>query len=288
MTEIEAFLRPLQRVEGWDLSQTGAIVPEASIHSGIGQEGGRVGGIYASPDAISAKGDMIAGHFACSTLRARYPSIKLMTILREPRTRVLSHWFYLRDYTDEVLGNYGSWGPYLALARQPLDVFLSSPAIACLADNVITRLLLWPHELIPNDGFIDEADDQFLLTQALARLASFDFCDIIENDTMRSRLFAWLDESWGQTFWSKLERRLNGPPRGNPNEARPPLFGERRPMSDELGEGGAALLATRSRLDAVLWRHVASTLPDRDRFLASEQAYLDRACARYDRLLTAA
>ncbi len=288
MTEIEAFLRPLQRVEGWDLSQTGGVIPDRSIRLEIGQEGGRVGGIYVSPTAMPAKGDMVAGHFARSTLLARYPDIKIMSILREPQSRVLSHWFYLRDYTDEILFLFGNWGSHLAVARQPLRVFLTTPSIACLTDNIITRMLLCPHELIPQDDFIDERADQMLLDQALARLAELDFVDIIENDAMRSRLLMWLGAVWGQTFWSKLERRLNGPPRGNPNEARPPLFGERRPMSDELGEGGAALLATRSRLDAVLWRHVASKLPDRDRFLASERAYLDRACTRYDGLLTAA
>ncbi len=285
MTEIEAFLRPLQRVEGWDLSQTGGVIPDRSIHLEIGQEGGRVGGIYVSPVEMPAKGDMVAGHFAYSTLLTRYPDIKIMSIFREPQSRILSHWFYLRGYTDAHLSQFGNWASHLAVARQPLRVFLTTPSIACLTDNVITRMLLGPHDLIPQGDFIDERVDQMLLEQALERLAVLDFVDIIENNAMRSRLLIWLGAVWGQTFWSKLERRLNGPPRGNPNEARPPLFGERWPMTDELGADGAALLATRSRLDAVLWRQVASTLPDRDRFLASERAYYDSTCARYDRML---
>jgi hypothetical protein len=139
--------------------------------------------------------------------------------------------------------------------------------------------------LIPNSGFIDESADPVLLTLALARLAELDFVDILENVAMRSRLFAWLHNTWGLTFWSKLERRLNGPPRRNSNEAKPPLFGEHRPMATELANGAAELLLTRSRLDSALWRHIAQTLPNGKKFLAREQSYYDTTRNRYDELL---
>lgn len=284
MTEIEAFLRPIQRVHGWDLSQTGAVVPDWTTDAVV-QQKGVGGGLYPTTDAVSRTGDMIAGHFAYSSLRSRFPTAKLMTILREPQSRVLSHWFYLRDYTDEVLAEFMNWGPYLALARQPLRVFLTTPSIACLSDNVITRLLLWPHPLIPDGGFIERQSDETLLAEALARLREIDFVDIVENDGMRVRLFAWLAETWGRSLWSKLEQRLNGPARGNANEAGPPLFGERLPMATELSGGTAEFLAFRCRLDAVLWRYVAQGLPNGEDLLARKEAYFDRTCTRYDALL---
>ena len=285
MADIEAFLRPLQRVEGWDLSQTAGTIPLGVKHRVGNQEGQRVGGIYISPWEISIKGDMIAGHFARSTLQMRFPDIEIMSIFREPKTRLLSHWFYLRDYSDRTLKSFGSWGDHMALARQPLRSFISSPSIACLTDNVITRLLLWPHVDIPDSSFIDPSADERLISEALLRLRDISFVDVIENEDMRPRLFSWLRENWGQTVWSRIERKLNGRLPSNRNAARPPLFGERYTMAQELSGDTPQILNSRSRLDALLWRSVAKSCASGDRILSHEDAYLDLACERYDRLI---
>lgn len=285
MAEIEAFLRPLKRVEGWDLSQTGAAEPDGIPQLISDQGGQRVGGIYASPALMPADGDMIAGHFSRSTLVTRFPDIKIMTILREPRTRVLSHWFYLRDYTDDTLESFGSWGPRLASARQPFGTFISSRDVACLTDNIITRLLLWPHQDIPDDDFIAPSSDERLIAQALERLREMDFVDVIENRFMRQRLFAWMEKTWRQTMWSRIERRVNGPLPSRANAARPPLFGACRAMKDELSGSVGTVLTARSRLDSVLWRRAVKSLDNADSILGQEHAYFEETCRRYDRLL---
>jgi hypothetical protein len=116
---------------------------------------------------------MVHGHFAFSTLQARYPNHQYMTLLREPYSRILSHWLYWRMQRNDELAGWGEWGTnHVRLARQPLAQFLGNATLACQIDNLRTRMLLWPHPNIPDNSFIDERDDEVLISTALARLGS--------------------------------------------------------------------------------------------------------------------
>jgi hypothetical protein len=93
VNSIEALLRPRTVLVGIDRSQTDnfasfetmATDPRASV-------------IVTMAD-IPTHVDIMAGHFALSNLTHRFADICLVTVLREPCTRLLSHWFDLGNYS---------------------------------------------------------------------------------------------------------------------------------------------------------------------------------------------
>jgi hypothetical protein len=110
----------------------------------------------------------ISGHYAFSTIYAAYPGAKYVTVLREPRARLLSHWTFWRSIDDALLSGTGAWGRYVKKARRSLFEFLSDPEIACQTDNLMTRALTWPHHGAPENGFIDPDRDEGVLNAALS------------------------------------------------------------------------------------------------------------------------
>ena len=275
---VEAWLRPRRFVGGMDGSQIGAPGDPASLSADLRAR------YHLPPTRLPAGADLIAGHFALSTLLAHDPAIRLFTMLRAPGARSLSHWFYLRAYDDASLARFGEWGAFLALARRPLGEFLALPALACQTDNVMARLLLWPDPRIPAGDFIAEADIPALTAAALQRLSRFDCAGVIEDREAEPRLFAWLAATVGRSPWSRLAALRAAPERAARNQAAPPAGGVARPMAEEMADA-AALLPARNRIDRVLWREVAQrSMPgaDLDRIEAESLA---RSAARYDRLL---
>jgi hypothetical protein len=187
--------------------------------------------------------DFVTGHMAYSTLIRGLPAARFMTVLREPRSRILSLWMYWRSMSDEEVSLFGAWGRVIRLTRQPLVEFLNHPEAACQTDNVYVRMLLWPHPLIPDDGFIDSASDERLASEAAARLKAFDFADVIENPHLEDNVRAFLTRPF-------VYRRANGSP-SMPSELRVPL-------EEELTGEALLLVDHRSRLDRELWRAVAA------------------------------
>ena len=51
--------------------------------------------------------DLIAGHFAFSTLSQKYPEAQLVTFLRELYSRLSSHWLFLRSLSEDELAVWG-------------------------------------------------------------------------------------------------------------------------------------------------------------------------------------
>ena len=190
-----------------------------------------------------AKGiDFISGHVAFSTLVQSRPSARFMTVLREPRSRILSLWTFWRSTADETLAAMGGFRRVLDLSHKPLAEFLNHPEAAHQTDNVAVRMLLWPHPLIADDGFIDSASDERLASEAAARLKAFDFADVIENPRLEDNVRAFLARPFAY-------RRVNE----NPVPSSEP----RIPLEEELTSEALRLLEHRSRLDRKLWRAVA-------------------------------
>ena len=187
--------------------------------------------------------DFVTGHLAYSTLIRGLPAARFMTVLREPRSRILSLWMYWRSMSDEEVSLFGAWRRVIRLTRQPLIEFLNHPEAACQTDNVYVRMLLWPHPLIPDDGFIDSASDGRLASEAAGRLKTFDFADVIENPRLEDNVRAFLTRPF-------VYRRANETPL-MPSELRVPL-------EEELTGEALLLLDHRSRLDRELWRAVAA------------------------------
>jgi hypothetical protein len=197
--------------------------------------------IHLSPDTLPRGETFIRAHMALSTLRAAYPDGQFITVLREPTVRLLSHFVFWRGFSPAQDAAWGGWAARSGLARGTLEMFLAAPEIACQIDNVATRLLLWPHKLIPDDGPIDPAHDATLIEAATRRLLALDFVDVIENPVFHANLAAWLGTATSH-------------PRINETETVPAALRTR--LDEELTPRAADLLAARARLDLVLWHAV--------------------------------
>ncbi len=104
-------------------------------------------------------------------------------------------------------------------------------------------MLLWPHPLLPDEGFIDPANDMILLRQAEDRLLKFDFIDVIDDGEFVARLGDWV----GQRFQYKRE-----------NETTSIADAHRLPLHRELTPDAVQLLEDRSRLDQRIWSIIAA------------------------------
>ncbi len=226
--------------------------------------------VFGAPGMLPPGADLVAGHFAYSTLRAAYPDAALMTVLREPVTRLLSLWMFWRLHTDDDLAGLGTWADCVRLAQRPLKAFLGEAKIAAQTDNVALRMLLWPDALIPVDGFIDPAHDRVLQRRALRRLHSFGFSAVVESPDLHGRLAAWLGREVPCV-------------RHNETDRMPP---ERRAaLAPLLDDAALDLLDERSRLDCVLWRAVGG-FSSADGARLRQRAML-RCVARYGALMAA-
>ncbi len=212
------------------------------------------GFIHFGPATIPLGERLVRAHMSASTLRAAYGGGQFVTVLREPVCRLLSHFVFWRSFPPAALADWGGWAGRMALARGPLAAFLESPEIACQIDNVALRLLLWPHERIPDGGFIPPEEDAGLLDAARASLARFDHVGIAEAPDFWARLAAWL----GRDF---TPQRVNETPNLPPDA--------RLDLAAELTSEAWARLEARTRLDRVLW---TETLARADAAAIAEQA----------------
>ena len=199
--------------------------------------------IHLDLDAMPSQADFIAGHFAFSTLSAKFDGAQLIAFLREPYSRLLSHWLFLRSLSDDQLSVWGDWGK---LGRRAsgctLANFLTCRPLACNVDNIAVRMLLWPHPLIPTDNFIDARDDDVLMSTATARLQHFAYTDIIENPAFQSNLQTWLGRGFS---YPKVNETIGIPP-------------ERSTLlHQELTTDALALVESHTRLDIQLWMALA-------------------------------
>lgn len=212
--------------------------------------------------------DLVAGHFAFSTLRAARPRARLITILREARSRILSLWMFWRALSEEA-----AWlEVHHRLARNPLIDFLSYPEVAHQTDNVTVRMLLWPHSLIQPGRFIDVAADAQLVAEAAARLKAFTFTDVVENPSLEDNIRDLLARPF-------VYRRVNETI-SMPTERRTPL-------REQLTAETVRLLEHRSRLDRELWLAVArERLGDVDAVALADDVF-DKTVTRHGALMTA-
>ncbi len=234
---LAAALAPATLAGGFDRVLFGGFTDFASFSPAQRQN------VFSSPHHLPPEAALVAGHFSYATLRTAYPEGQLVTVLREPFTRLMSLWLFWRRHTDAHLAGLGGWGDAVRLARQPLAVFLDQKRIAAQTDNVALRMLVWPHELAPASAFIDPGHDGPLLRAAQARLAGFAYAGIAEDADLWTRLSAWLG-------------RPLMPERRNESEAVPP--GLRTPFADELDDACLSLMHARSRLDLQLWETIVA------------------------------
>jgi hypothetical protein len=198
--------------------------------------------ICLNPASLDPNADFVTGHISFSTLAARYPDAQFLTALREPFSRIISHWLFWQNFSGERLSAYGEYASSLLQSRAPLADFLSCRDVASQTDNVHLRMLLWPHRLVPEGDFIDRRFDNQLLQEAGARLQKFAFVDVVENPRFSAGLEHWL----GRPFHYQWA-----------NETPPSPSTDKSPFHVLLNSELFDLLETRSRLDLKLWLLIA-------------------------------
>jgi hypothetical protein len=241
---LQAALAPRRSLVGLDASLFGGFRAFDTIDAQIRQQ------IYLGSEALPPHADFVSGHFAASTTEREYGQAQHLTVLREPRSRILSHWLFWRGQPADQLALWGEWASVVQKAEQPLEAFLADPGLACQLDSVQVRMLLWPHRLIPDSGFIDERHDEQLLDEALSRLDRFAFADLLENPRLRETLRRWCGRPVSH---------------GRMNETVPVPGPLKSPLDRELTTRARDLLDARARLDLRLWAKLAQArLPDLD------------------------
>lgn len=184
--------------------------------------------------------DVVMGHFGISSFAPHFAANEMMTVLREPRTRLLSHYTFWRGWSAE---RHADWAPYAA-SRRAVDAtweeFLTDPSIASQTDNIAIRMLLSPHRLIPADDVIAPTDHDELTGEGIAWLDDIGFVDVVESGSaLWEGLSTWLDTD------VEPERTLITPPAGDIE------------WLEAITPAAAAALMQRTAIDSRLWEHVA-------------------------------
>ncbi len=278
INRIEAGMRPRKYLYGLDRSQFGSFAAFESMPPSMLQT------IFLDPDEIPVDCDMLAGHLSPGTIRARLPNANIITRLRAPVPRLLSHWFYWRSYSDDVLAQYGAWGAVLAGARAELAEFLQIRGLACVTDNILVRMLLWPHPLIPSGDFIDPAHDAALVREASRALASFANVTIMEDPKADERLTAWLRQNYGLSVWSSLRKILYQSELVDKNTSKIPTLKIHKKINQQLRHDAAGLVANHCRLDDQIWYASAEKIFTRTEARSIYEHQITTNIERYERL----
>ena len=209
------------------------------------------------------------GHYALPTIEQGFDLADVVCVLREPRARFLSHYTFWRSWGPELRDQ---WLPYDVprTARESLVDYCHDPAAAHQTDNLIARLIIGPHPMIPAGAMIAVADQGALIELGIERLDALGFVDVLERgESTFDALEAW--------FGSPLERsRLNE----TDLDDGPPLD-----VADLTDPAAQAALDQRTAIDQVLWQHVATRrgLSTQEARLLGDQTFaasLDRLVER--------
>ncbi|MBV9364046.1 MAG: hypothetical protein JOY89_07390 [Solirubrobacterales bacterium] len=198
-------------------------------------------------DAMSRSG-VVSGHFCLHTLMRVAPPESIATVLREPRSRLLSLYAFWRltPGWDERL-NPGR--PY-DHALRALDEFLAEPQIAPAVDNAVCRILLSGNgdPRIPEFDFISPEHLASVAADAIDRLDQLGFVGVLEH---------------GQGIWEGLSRffgvRLE-PTRENMTASAGDA-GAALPIQEPISCRTLDLFNARTAADALVYTH--ALMPER-------------------------
>jgi hypothetical protein len=222
-------------------------------------------------EIIPVEADLVCGHLSFTRLSREFSQGQFVTVLREPISRILAHWLFWRAQSDEDLVRWGEWSRHVKCARNPLEEFLGREELSCQLDNLMVRMLLWPHPHIPDCGFIDSRHDRALLQEACGRLDCFDFVDTMENPEFPATFEQWLGKPLHYHHY---------------NETLPIASEFSSSLSGELTYRATGALEGHSRLDAQLWTNVVAKRMPHLRPETLRQRTLLATVARYSFLLS--
>lgn len=205
--------------------------------------------------------DAASGHFAFSTMLTGFDRADIVMLLREPRSRLLSHYEYWRGLPAHLRDSDSTWSVTAYARELDFDAWLLDPRTAYQSDNVVLRTLLDGHAAIPDDDFIGPQDLPGLTSTALHRAASLGWVDIVER---------------GSAMWDGLADRIDRTmerPRMNATERRPELPTN---VPAILSDRGVEALHDRTVADRLIWAAAARRrgIDDADRL--AERAWYRR------------
>ena len=184
-----------------------------------------------------SRSELVIGHFCLPTLLRVAPPESIAMLLREPRTRLISVYAFLR------LTPGGDEASRLARVHtgRPLDEFLAEPLQAPALDNAVCRMLLYGDPRIPDADFIPAEHIDSLACEAIKRLDRLGFVGVLER---------------GQATWRGLSRFFGvtlEPTRANVSKATTPEF---MPVHEPILDRTLDLLHARTAADTLVYRQV--------------------------------
>jgi len=209
-----------------------------------------------------------SGHITYRSLVALVEPTDILTVLREPRSRLLSHHAYLLSVPDAVYAGFGTYDAYRP-AFAGLTDFLSDPVTAHQTDNLQVRMLA-DVELDPTRHLTD-AEQSAAAAAARRNLGTLGCTTFVEAPTF------WRDVSSfvGITTPEPRENVTSG------------STGARRFRESPLTDEAVALLDRRTAADRVIYLEVVADTLGLDADAAA--AFADRVFAeqaeRYERLV---
>ena len=166
----------------------------------------------------------------------------IVMLLREPRSRLLSHYEYWRGLPANLRHADSTWSVTAHARELDFDEWLDDRRSAFQTDNVVLRTMLAGHALIPDDDFIDSADLAALTSAAMRRAASIGWVDVVER---------------GPAMWDGLADRIDRPlerPQMNTTERRADLPTD---VSAIFSDGAVESLHHRTAADRAIWATAA-------------------------------
>jgi hypothetical protein len=205
--------------------------------------------------------DAASGHYALSTMLAGFDPADIVMLLREPRSRLLSHYEYWRGLPAKLRDPDSTWSVTAYARELDFDEWLQDPRSAYQSDNVVLRTLLDGHAAIPDDDFIDVEDLARLTSTAVRRAASLGWVDVVER---------------GSAMWDGLADRIGQPlerPRMNTTERRADLPTN---VSAIFSDGAVEALHRRTVGDRAIWAAAAQRRGLSDVDLLAERTWYRR------------
>jgi hypothetical protein len=188
--------------------------------------------------AALANYSVICGHLRMSTLEQLTGAGSIGTVLREPRSRLLSQYLSWRTELHEGSPRFQPRD----FALRPLDEFLSERSLAHANDNLVCRMVLEPDPRIPSSDFIAGPERAAIASDATAKLASLGFVGVLELGDM---VWQGLSDLFGVAL-APDQRNVTGGQGMRP---------ETGPLSGPFTAHTIEVLAARTGLDALVYQH---------------------------------
>ena len=135
------------------------------------------------PTPADAARPLQLGHLSLQGMCRLVPAERVVTFLREPRARLLSHHLYWAVRPADQNDAFGDY-QVQRLATGGLEGFLTADAAAHQHDNLQCRMLVDEPRLIPRDRPIDPAHHAEVAAMALAALEHLGHVGLVEDPAM--------------------------------------------------------------------------------------------------------